>query len=177
MEERKTFSFTAELEDLNLSVQPDVLSDDDSVESLTLRPPSSRRSARLSGMSDDEEDLFVSPKSHLSTESSVGGGSTTTRRVKLLYVKDSQMYCAGKVGANTNQACIKIGCTTKGHQLAENKLVLHSESLYINRTKLTVLCQPSLQKEMVPTKQWDQLQKEKKTILMWKVEMRITCSV
>mmetsp|Transcript_7983 Transcript_7983/g.19281 ORF Transcript_7983/g.19281 Transcript_7983/m.19281 type:complete len:858 (-) Transcript_7983:5849-8422(-) len=181
MDDRKaTFDFTEGMEDMVLSATADVQfsEDDDSVESVS--PPvllAPRRSARTSGMSDDSSDLFVSPKSQWSTESSVGGGSATKIKVMLFYVKDSQKYCAGKVGrGSTNQACIKPGCTTKEHQKAKNKLVLNDDSLYISTTGSmpSVLCNPCLPCSLVEgEEQLKYWKNSKNTIDVWRAEIDV----
>ena len=92
---KTSFSFSDGMDELNLSTAADVLPDDDSVVSVTPRPPVAR--STRSGTSGMSSTRFMSTKSRSSTGSSVGGGNGAGFKATLFNVEDSKSYCAGKV--------------------------------------------------------------------------------
>ena len=173
----KSFDFSQGLSGLNLSTAAVVAGDDDSVESMTHHGVT-RNSTRSGGSGTTVTDLFASPRSQLSTGSSVGGGKGNTKdKVKLFYVENSQNYCCGIVGSggSSNRACIKTagGCTISKHQGAKNKFQLTDLTLYIKGPgSERILVTPSLHRDMVESDEaWSQLVTAENTIEVWRAEL------
>ena len=175
---KTSFSFSDGMDELNLSTAADVLPDDDSVVSVTPRPPVAR--STRSGTSGMSSTRFMSTKSRSSTGSSVGGGSGAGFKATLFYVEDSKSYCAGKVQTKdklsvegTNRACIKPGCTAKGHQKATNKLWLTDNTLYIRSHRNNIiLCDLALPRNKVLSEEtWEYLTTSTNTVVVWRAEI------